>query len=161
MPDKKVETIECIKPIVLGQDSRGDWEIKQDTFDYSNAHRHALWARASRSKLDVTLTLGSGKISIGKTMTAVEETQGLDAEIVDEPTRAPPSAFCLELLGPMELTEDFIANMSEIYRSQWLPRYGEKRAKLLWRRQCLGLIARHWFDVFVGAAERIRKVFYS
>ncbi|MGT2445915.1 hypothetical protein ACU4I5_26985 (plasmid) [Ensifer adhaerens] len=161
MRNNKVETFKRIKPIVLGQDSRGDWEIKRDYVDDSNAHRHALWSRGGRSKLDVTLTLGSGKISIGKTMTAVEETQGLDAEIVDEPMKAPPSAFCLELLVPMELTEDFIANMSEIYQSQWLPRYGEKRAKLLWRRQCLGLITRHWFDVLVGAAERLRKVFYS
>lgn len=73
----------------------------------------------------------------------------------------PPSAFPLELCVPMALTKDFVANLTEIYEDSWVPKYGQKRANLLWHRQCLGLIARHWFDVFVSAAERLRKVIYT
>lgn len=118
------------------------------------------WTAGTRGAIH----LSSGRTqeyTIVKVMTSVEEVKEEPVIIVDEPVKAPPSAFFLELLAPMELTQDFLANMREIHADQWVPRYGEKRAKLLWHRQCLGLIVRHWFEVFIGAAQRLRQVFYS
>lgn len=78
-----------------------------------------------------------------------------------EKSVVPPSSYYLELLVPMGVTKDFLVNLAEIYDENWVPKFGEKRARRLWHRQCIGLVVLHWFNVVTSAAERLRKVFYS
>lgn len=71
-----------------------------------------------------------------------------------------PSSFLLELVLPIAISRDFIANMEIIHDDTWLPRYGIRRARWLWHSQALRKIVDHWLDAVVGILTRIRKIIY-
>lgn len=89
------------------------------------------------------------------------EVRHCDKNESSRPVSEPPQAFLLEILVPTSITSDFLANLTEIYVTRWLPNYGARRANWLWHRQCIGLVFCHWFDVGVTAVERVRKAIIS
>lgn len=64
----------------------------------------------------------------------------------------PPSPFILSWLMPASKSEDAIACMEAIYEKNWLPRYGTRRAKLIWYTQCAGTIIGHHKNAIVAGA---------
>lgn len=70
-------------------------------------------------------------------------------------TTAPPSAYWLELLTPSALAQDFLANMEELFFEVWVPRYGLRRARILWVSQCLQMVVGHWGTIALSLHERL------
>lgn len=61
---------------------------------------------------------------------------------------------------PADIAKDFLANLEIVCAEIWIPRYGERRTRFLWHRNCAGMVVHYWFDCLVSAAERVRKVIY-
>jgi len=62
-----------------------------------------------------------------------------------EPSPAePPSAMMLSLMMPASTSEEIIENMEDIYRDNWVPRYGKRRADWIWRWQVVQFILWRW-----------------
>ncbi|CAN7506050.1 hypothetical protein [Pararhizobium sp. LjRoot238] len=72
----------------------------------------------------------------------------------------PPSSFWFGMMLPSDVGDDFLANMEIKYQEKWLPAFGARRAKWMWRRQCMGMVVRYWFDTLVSAAESLRKIIW-
>ncbi|UVK38902.1 hypothetical protein LHFGNBLO_000206 [Mesorhizobium sp. AR10] len=47
---------------------------------------------------------------------------------LDEAKEPTPSSFWLSMLMPADKSADIIANMEELYREVWLPKYGQRKA---------------------------------
>lgn len=67
----------------------------------------------------------------------------------------PPSAYWLEVLTPSALAQDFLVNMEELFLETWVPRYGVRRARLLWLSQCLQMVVGHWGTLAIELYERL------
>lgn len=53
----------------------------------------------------------------------------------------PPSSFWLSAMLPLELSEELIGNMEELYVNKWSKRHSTFRAKAIWYSQVLRLVA--------------------
>ncbi|WP_092749809.1 hypothetical protein [Rhizobium aethiopicum] len=71
-----------------------------------------------------------------------------------------PHTYVFFALLPARLAGDFLTNLETIFTETWVPRYGYKKSRWLWHRNCWGLVAYYWFDTVMLAAERIRKVIW-
>ncbi|WP_075289888.1 hypothetical protein [Pararhizobium arenae] len=71
-----------------------------------------------------------------------------------------PSAFLFELLVPVALSGDFLANLEIVYSEKWLTRYGKRQANMLWHSQCARMAARHWVDRITETFTAIRKIIW-
>lgn len=67
------------------------------------------------------------------------------------------SAYCVDLICPPSKSQDFISNLTEIYNSTWVPRHGERKARIIWHRQCVGLVVQHIFELITSTAQSVKK----
>lgn len=71
-----------------------------------------------------------------------------------------PSGFWFEMLMPVIMSTDFLANTEEVFIEKWVPKYGIRRAKILWHTQCGRMVVQHWFDKAMETATAIRKTIW-
>lgn len=71
---------------------------------------------------------------------------------------APPSSWLLAALLPTKVSDDFIANMEELYSSNWLPKYGRRKARFIWVCQSARMIVRASLSPVLDLVERVKKI---
>ncbi|OLP44616.1 hypothetical protein [Rhizobium oryziradicis] len=71
------------------------------------------------------------------------------------------SEFLVDLALPTSKAGDFIDNLEKLFSENWVPKYGIRRARLIWHRQCFGLVVRYWFDLLLSTVERLKKIGFS
>lgn len=70
----------------------------------------------------------------------------------------PPSSWLLAMLLPTTVSDDFITNMEELYATNWLPRYGARKARLIWISQSIQMISKTWMSPVIGLIETVKKL---
>lgn len=60
------------------------------------------------------------------------------------PEISPPSSFWLSAMLPADVSEEVIANMEELHQESWLPRYGRRRANMIWHLQVVQFVLWRW-----------------
>ena len=70
----------------------------------------------------------------------------LSAQKLDEKNAQmalPPNSFLISLLIPSKFSEDIILNMEDLF-GIWASRYGNKKARRIFKIQMFGVIFHHW-----------------
>lgn len=71
---------------------------------------------------------------------------------------SPPSPWILAALLPTKVSDDFIVNMEELYLTNWLPKYGRRKARFIWACQSIGMICNSWLSPLLGLVEKVKKI---
>lgn len=114
------------KWLIVKGDGSSVYERFLTKADAEKAAQQTLTHNVNRIVSDLTLDYG---ITSG------------DGQTIPE---SPPSSFLLALLLPVTKSGDIIANMEELYHETWVPKYGLRKAKWIWRLQSLQFIAWRW-----------------
>jgi hypothetical protein len=82
--------------------------------------------------------------------------------IVNETRRVeqspPPSSAILSAVLPTSISEDVIANLSEVFQVTWLRRHGERTARQIWKVQAALIVLRYWLSPILSVLDRIKPL---
>lgn len=73
----------------------------------------------------------------------------------------PPSSALVSSLLPIEVSEDLIANLNELFEAHWVPRHGVRVARRIWRAQAALIIVRRWAEPLLSFVLRLRGMAQS